>query len=109
MVRCGAVQFPSGAMVYHDVMAGWTKTMHLISGSNRLMEKYRFGGSRGTKAAETEERLVAEIEALERQVRCGAMLCGAVLVALCVCAGLGVGAGAGGFVVGTGLVQMIRT
>lgn len=57
-------------MVYHDVMASWTKTMHFISGSNRLMERLNvFGGGR-KKAAASEERLVAEIEALERQVRC---------------------------------------
>eukprot|EP00752_Nemacystus_decipiens_P005134 g4658.t1 len=62
-----SAKFPSGAMVYHDVMAGWTKTMHLISGSNRMMEKLNIFGGRGKKAAETEERLVADIEALERQ------------------------------------------
>ena len=67
------MQFPSGAMVYHDVMAGWTKTMHLISGSNRLMEKLNIFGGRGKQAASAEERLVAEIEALERQVRCCAV------------------------------------
>lgn len=59
-------------------MAGWTKTMHLISGSNRLMEKVNIFGGRGKNAASAEQRLVAEIEALERQVRCGAVPCRAV-------------------------------
>lgn len=53
-------------MVYHEIMADWVKTMHLISGSNRAMEKLSF--FRGSNQASSEERLVAEIEALERQV-----------------------------------------
>lgn len=71
--------------MYHDVMAGWTKTMHLISGSNRLMERVNIFGGRGKKAASAEEKLVAEMEALERQVRRGAVWCGVVcLLAWCV-------------------------
>lgn len=56
-------------MVYHEVMADWAKAMHLISGSNRVMEKLNFFGGRGKNKASEEERLVAEIEALERKVR----------------------------------------
>eukprot|EP00903_Cladosiphon_okamuranus_P008695 g8331.t1 len=62
-----SAKFPSGAMVYQDVMAGWTKTMHLISGSNRLMERINIFGGRGKNAASAEQKLVAEMEALERQ------------------------------------------
>lgn len=48
-------------------MFDWVRTMHAVSRSNRLMEKFNvFGG--GGKAS-SEERLMAEIEALERQVR----------------------------------------
>lgn len=58
-------------MVYHEVLAGWTKTMHFISGYNRVMERLNvFGGRGGRKdRAASEERLLAEIEALERKVR----------------------------------------
>ena len=70
--RCHAVlsaqhQFPTKAMVYYDIMADWVKAMHFVSTSNRVMEKLNFLG--GKKKASSEERLVAEIEALERQVR----------------------------------------
>lgn len=83
-------QFPSSALVYHEVMAQWTKTMHFISGSSRMMKKLNFlgrmmgrlnifGGGRESKAS-YEEQLVAEIEALERKV--GAVGCSG---ARCVC------------------------
>lgn len=70
--RCPAVlsaqqQFPTKAMVYFDIMADWVKAMHFVSSSNRVMEKLNFLG--GSKKASSEELLVAEIEALERQVR----------------------------------------
>lgn len=59
-------QFPSTAMVYHEVMTNWVNTMHFISGSNRAMEKLNIFG--GAAKESSEARLVAEIEALERQV-----------------------------------------
>ncbi|CAN0477297.1 unnamed protein product, partial [Ectocarpus sp. 8 AP-2014] len=64
-----SAKFPTGAVVYHEVLAGWTKTMHFISGYNRVMERLNvFGGRGGRKdRAASEERLLAEIEALERK------------------------------------------
>ena len=63
---CSAQQFPSAAMVYNEVVLNWVKAMHFVSSSNRVMAKLNFLG--GDKKASSEERLVAEIEALERQV-----------------------------------------
>ncbi|CAN0286028.1 unnamed protein product [Ectocarpus fasciculatus] len=64
-----SAKFPPSAVVYHEVLAGWTKTMHFISGYNRVMERLNvFGGGGGRKdRAASEERLLAEIEALERK------------------------------------------
>ncbi|CAM9186390.1 unnamed protein product [Ectocarpus sp. 6 AP-2014] len=64
-----SAKFPAGAVVYHEVLAGWTKTMHFISGYNRVMERLNvFGGRGGRKdSAASEERLLEEIEALERK------------------------------------------
>lgn len=64
-------KFPASALVYHEVLAGWTKAMHFISGSNRFMERLNVFGSRGGRKdkAASEERLLAEIEELERKVR----------------------------------------
>lgn len=52
-------------MVYFEIMWDWVMTMHFVSGSNRAMDKLRFFGGRKQSS---EERLVGEIEALERQV-----------------------------------------
>lgn len=52
-------------MVYFEIMWDWVMTMHFVSGSNRAMDKLKFFG--GSKQS-SEERLVGEIEALERQV-----------------------------------------
>lgn len=57
-----------GAMVYHEVMAHWVKTMNLVSGSNRFMEKWNPFSGWGKSKTSSEERLVEEMEALERQV-----------------------------------------
>lgn len=54
-------------MVYPEVMADWVKTMHLISGSNRMMEKLNIFGR--SSATASQERLASEIETLERQVK----------------------------------------
>lgn len=63
-------QFPSHAMVYFENVLDWVIAMNFVSRSNRAMDKLRlFGGSKQS----SEERLVAEIEALERQVAC--LLC----------------------------------
>lgn len=57
-------------MVYNEIMLDWVKAMHFVSSSNRVMDKLNFLGRGGEKSS-SEERLVAEIEALERQVgRC---------------------------------------
>ncbi|CAN0163634.1 unnamed protein product [Scytosiphon promiscuus] len=63
-----SAKFPSKAMVYFDVMLDWTKAMHLISRSNRVMEKLspsRFWSKK--EQGSSEERLLEEMEALERQ------------------------------------------
>ncbi|CAM9247463.1 unnamed protein product [Pylaiella littoralis] len=62
-----SAMFPSGALVYHEVMADWIKTMNLVSSSNRFMEKWNPFSGRGKNKASSEERLVEEIEALERK------------------------------------------
>lgn len=53
-------------MVYHEVMMNWVNTMHFISGSNRAMARLNIFGRAAKESSEA--RLVAEIEALERQV-----------------------------------------
>ncbi|CAN0115646.1 unnamed protein product [Ascophyllum nodosum] len=59
-----SAKYPSTAMVYHEVMVSWVKTMHFISSSNRVISRSNiFGGNVKT----SEARLAAEIEALERQ------------------------------------------